>query len=83
MQSSTLVLLLLIGVYLGSAQMTFSDGWGKRAAKPFEAAEEDKGTENSMLDACHHSYSQSLLLYESYQQCQSRAAQIFQTKQHN
>ncbi|KAI6197132.1 hypothetical protein M3Y94_01188500 [Aphelenchoides besseyi] len=92
MHAAAILSLLLIGICLASAQMTFSDGWGKRSVKSYQASgEDDKGADNPMLDECHQSYNQALIqlhhkimvLYENYQQCQNRASSIFQTKQQN
>ncbi|KAH7720382.1 hypothetical protein AAVH_12194 [Aphelenchoides avenae] len=104
MMLSSWLLLLAGLVAVSMAQMTFSDGWGnmKRSVPIFKRlvpvaelrdAETQTGTEgdvmdNPYLDACHTSFSQSLIrlhqqimaLYQSYQTCQKNAP--FMLQQH-
>ncbi|CAD5215601.1 unnamed protein product [Bursaphelenchus xylophilus] len=77
------MILLLVSVTMTSAQMTFSDGWGKRSSplKPFSAGDDSGVNSNPLLDKCNTEYSQTLVqlhhrimkLYDTYEQCQTRA----------
>uniref|UniRef100_A0A914VCU8 Uncharacterized protein n=1 Tax=Plectus sambesii TaxID=2011161 RepID=A0A914VCU8_9BILA len=47
------VVFLLVALVVVDAQMTFSDGWGKRSAAPLKESKPGQ-----KLDQCNHAYSQ-------------------------